>query len=212
MKKSILISLGIVAALGASTSIYAYTAEQPLVTNVNESSISESTPSDLEGVVNESDFTANQLPEPVTVNIDIENASTDDIHIPLDLADRTMSQANISTASNNSIEKLVLVNETDWGTNVDKRVVYATKSGSEVTFFQVDRDPNVSIDYFKNLSIYDSSEVSVIDINGFQAVTTDEGPRKTVHIVTNDHVFTVGTVYEDVTLDYLIELAKEIKE
>lgn len=213
MKKSFLISLGIVAALGASTSIYAYTAEQPIVTNVNESSISESTPSDLESDVNASNFNTNELSAPVTVNI--ENTSTDGIHIPLDLADRAMSQANRSiTSSNNSIDKLVGATSTDWGTNVETQVIYALESGSEVEFYQsnVSNSPEASIEYFKNLSLYDPNEVSVIDINGFQAVIEDGSPRKTVHLVTNDHVFTVVSIYDDVTLDYLIELAKEIKE
>lgn len=212
MKKSILLSIGIAAALGASTSIYAYsTVEQTLETNVRDSSISEMIPAEMESNVIENTFTANELSAPLTpVTVNIETSSYDDLHIPLDLADRAMSHTNRITSSN-PIKELVLATATDWGTNIEKQVIYALESGSEVQLFQADLSPNVSIEYFKNLSIYDPAEVSVIDINGFQAVIEDGSPRKTVHLVTNGHVYTVGSIYEDVSLEYLIEVAKEIK-
>ncbi|OOC62006.1 hypothetical protein [Paenibacillus ihbetae] len=212
MKKSILLSIGIVAALGASTSIYAYSAvEQSLETNVQDSSVSGTKPADPEHDVIENISPANELSAPLTpVTVDIENRSIDDLHIPLDLADRAMSLTN-RIISSNPIKELVLATATDWGTNNEKRVIYALESGSEVQLFQADLSPNVSIDYFKNLSIYDPAEVSVIDIHGFQAVIEDGSPRKTVHLVTNEHVYIVVSVYEDVSLDYLIEVAKQIK-
>jgi|GEM_PF-1693799 len=214
MKKTILLSIGIVAALGASTSIYAYSAvEQSLETNVQDSSISESIPADTESNVIENTSTANELSAPLTpVTVNIENSSYDDLHIPLDLADRAMSRTNRIT-SGNPIKELVLAHATDWGTEIEIQVIYALENGSKIEIYQSDvsSTPEASIEYFKNLSLYDPAEVSVIDIHGFQAVIEDGNPRKTVHLVTNDHVYTVVSFYKDVSLEYLIEVAKEIK-
>lgn len=212
MKKSILLSIGIAAALGASTSIYAYSAvEQSLETKVQDSSISETIPAEMESNVIENTSPANELPAPLKpVTVNIEHSSYEDLHIPLDLADRAMFHTNRITSSN-PIKELVLARATDWGTNNEIQVIYALESGSEVQLFQADLSPNVSIDYFKNLSIYDPAELSVIDIHGFQALIEDGSPRKTVHLVTNEHVYIVVSVYEDVSLEYLIEVAKEIK-
>lgn len=212
MKKSILISLGLVAALGASTTIYAYTSEQPPETNINESSISEFTPINTESNVVENTPITNKTFEPITVNID--SVSKDDIHIPLDLENNNQTISRSVDITNNPIDKLVLAHSTDWGTDTELRVIYALESGSEVEFYQSDiaHSTDEAIEYFKNQELYDPNEVSVININGFPAVVEDGSPRKTVHLITNDHIYTVVSIYDDVSIDYLLELAKEIKE
>ncbi|MBD7968699.1 MULTISPECIES: hypothetical protein [Paenibacillus] len=139
-------------------------------------------------------------------------------HIPLDLVNKPLSSNTISKAVVSEISENPIVDlnalATDYGNEVQTRVDYKLKSGSEIQIFQNDIQgtPESTVEMFKNSDLYASSEIYVEEINGHKAVIVDGEPRKVVNLVSNDHLYVIFSVDLDVSADYLKEVAKQIIE
>ncbi len=129
------------------------------------------------------------------------------------LSSNTISKAVVSEISENPIVDLNAL-ATDYGNEVQTRVDYKLKSGSEIQIFQNDIQgtPESTVEMFKNSDLYASSEIYVEEINGHKAVIVDGEPRKVVNLVSNDHLYVIFSVDLDVSADYLKEVAKQIIE
>ncbi|WIV20294.1 hypothetical protein QPK24_06260 [Paenibacillus polygoni] len=136
-------------------------------------------------------------------------------HIPLDLVGKPLSSKSKAAVTEISENPIIDLNAlaTDFGDEIQTRVDYKLKSGSEIQIFQNDIQgtQESTVEYFKNSEYYDAAKISVEEINGYKAVIIDDQP-KVVYIVSNDHLYVIATVDPDVTVDYLKAVAMQIHE
>lgn len=137
-------------------------------------------------------------------------------NLPLNLAESNELSKFSKSENKNPIAELFYQNTQDWGTDVAQRVDYKLESGSIISVHQSEYAPQTSVedtvDYFMNIEVYDPAHLSTQEINGFKAVISDEPQRKMVHLMGEDFVYTIATVYPDVELNYLLDIADLIQE
>ncbi|WP_160036957.1 hypothetical protein [Paenibacillus sp. An7] len=137
-------------------------------------------------------------------------------NLPLNLAESNELSKFSKSENKNPIVELFFQNTQDWGTDVAQRVDYKLESNSIISVHQSEYAPQTSVqntvDYFMNIEVYDPAHLSTQEINGFKAVVSDEPQRKMVHVMGDDFVYTIATVYPDVELNYLLDIAQLIQE
>ncbi|WP_127595856.1 DUF4367 domain-containing protein [Paenibacillus lautus] len=135
--------------------------------------------------------------------VDIADVSVADIHIPLlkDNASATLSSSGLTRINIQALQK-------EYGLHL--RSLLTTTDGDEIRIFQVDANMGVS-DAIESLKADYSPETSeLIEINGLKALYVDGEVRKVVHLISEDHLYTISA--NTATLEELMDIAKQIHE
>lgn len=150
----------------------------------------------------------------VTIN-PISTVPNDQIHIPLDLANpNAISKYSVDVTDDNPISELLGSYSTDYGNGlIEVNANYILESGSAVDFIQVPLNisPEEAVDFYTS-GIYSDAEVTTGEINGYKVVYVKGEARKAVHMMSEKYAYTINTVFDDVSIEYLEELAKLIIE
>ncbi|GIO89838.1 hypothetical protein J31TS3_10650 [Paenibacillus lactis] len=141
---------------------------------------------------------------------DISAIPEDEIHIPLNLAKQTATLSS-SEVNQNPIVDLVGAYSTNNGIGFEIVANYNLSSGAAVDLIQSASNvtQQEAIDYY-NSGIYSDANINVSNINGLPAILVEGQHRKVIHIISNDYVYSVLTVFDEVSIDYLLEVAKQI--
>jgi len=142
---------------------------------------------------------------------DISAIPEDEIHIPLNLAKQTATLSKSSEINQNPIVDLVGAYSTNNGIGFEIVANYNLSSGAAVDFIQSASNvtQQEAIDYYTS-GIYSDANIDVSNINGLPAILVEGQHRKVIHIISNDYVYSVLTVFDEVSIDYLLEVAKQI--
>lgn len=150
----------------------------------------------------------------ITIN-PISTVPSDEIHIPLDLANSNAvsNYSRSTTTTNNPITKLLGSYVTESAEGNEVRANYILESGSAVDIMQVPLNisPDSAVAFYTS-GIYPDAEVTTGEINGFKAVYVNGEYRRAIHLISDNYAYTINTVFQDVNIDYLENVAKLIKE
>lgn len=136
---------------------------------------------------------------------DISTIPEDEIHIPLNLAKQTAT-LSYSEVNQNPIVDLVGAYSTNNGVGFEIVANYNLSSGAAVDLIQ----SASNITQQEAINYYTSGIYSDANINGLPAILVEGQHRKVIHIISNDYVYSVLTVFDEVSIDYLLEVAKQI--
>ncbi|EHB54509.1 hypothetical protein [Paenibacillus lactis] len=141
---------------------------------------------------------------------DISTIPEDEIHIPLNLAKQTAT-LSYSEVNQNPIVDLVGAYSTNNGVGFEIVANYNLSSGGAVDLIQSASNitQQEAINYYTS-GIYSDANINVSNINGLPAILVEGQHRKVIHIISNDYVYSVLTVFDEVSIDYLLEVAKQI--
>lgn len=135
--------------------------------------------------------------------VDIADVPVADIHIPLlkDNASATLSSSGLNRINIQALQK-------EYGLHL--RSLLTTADGDEICISQVDANMGVSdaIESLKKSYYLETSELT--EINGLKALYVDGEVRKVVHLISDDHLFTISA--NTATLEELMDIAKQIHE
>lgn len=133
--------------------------------------------------------------------IDIADVPEADIHVPLlkDNAAALLSSLGLSQQNIQALQK-------EYGLHL--RSLLTNTDGDEIRISQVDASMGVSdaIESLKRSYYLETSELT--EINGLTTLYVNGEFRKVVHLISNDHLFTVSS--STATLDQLMDIAKLI--
>lgn len=135
--------------------------------------------------------------------IDLAVVPEADIHIPLlkDHAAALLSSLGLTQQNIQALQK-------EYGLHL--RSLLTTTDGDEIRISQVDANMGVS-DAIESLKADYSPETSELtEINGLKALYVDGEVRKVVHLISNDHLYTISA--NTATLEELMDIAKQIRE
>ncbi|WP_454193939.1 hypothetical protein [Paenibacillus sp. Marseille-Q7038] len=202
MNKKFLASI-ITAALLVGGSTYTYTtfaSEANYSSNVAEKSTLENT----------------EIQEDHNVTIKpISTVPNDQIHIPLDLANPSVIEKySADITDDNPISELLGSYTTDYGDDsIEVSANYILESGSAVDFIQVPLNitPEEAVDFYTS-GVYSDAEITTGEVNGYKVVYVKGEASKAIHMMSERHAYTINTVFDDVSIEYLEELAKLITE
>lgn len=132
--------------------------------------------------------------------INIGDIPAEDIHIPI-------SENQVSRSSGLSLVNTEAL-QREYGLHI--RSSYSTADGNQIRISQTDalKDIPKVIESLKR--DYSLETVEITEINGTTALYVDGESRRVVHLITKDHLFTVGS--STATLDELMNIATQIQE
>ncbi|MPY20060.1 DUF4367 domain-containing protein [Paenibacillus glucanolyticus] len=133
--------------------------------------------------------------------VDITDIPAADIHIPL-------PEDKLSLQSSELTQNNFQAMQREYGLHL--RSLFTTADGDQIRVSQTDARKEVSavIESLKN--DYSLETVELTEINGFTTLYVDGEFRKVVHLISNDHLFTIAS--STATLDQLMDIAKQIHE
>ncbi|KOP65905.1 hypothetical protein AMS62_12160 [Bacillus sp. FJAT-18019] len=133
--------------------------------------------------------------------VDITDIPAADIHIPLPEDKLSLQSSEITQNNFQAMQR-------EYGLHL--RSLFTTADGDQIRVSQTDARKDISavIESLKN--DYSLETVELTEINGFTTLYVDGEFRKVVHLISNDHLFTVAS--STATLDQLIDIAKQIHE
>jgi hypothetical protein len=135
--------------------------------------------------------------------IDLADVPEADIHIPL-LKDNAVALLSSLGLTQQNIQAL----QKEYGLHL--RSLLTTTDGDEIRISQADANKGVS-DAIESLKADYSPETSELtEINGLKALYVDGEVRKVVHLISDDHLFTISA--NTATLEELMDIAKQIRE
>ncbi|MEK4976280.1 DUF4367 domain-containing protein [Bacillus sp. FSL K6-6540] len=141
------------------------------------------------------------LQDPET--IDLADVPETDIHIPL-LKDNSAALLSSLGLTRQNVQAL----QREYGLHI--RSLLTTTDGDEIRINQVDANMGVSdaIESLKTDYYPETSELT--EVNGLKALYVDGEVRKVVHLISDDHLFTISA--NTASLEELMDIAKQIQE
>ncbi|MFB4322712.1 DUF4367 domain-containing protein [Priestia sp. BR_2] len=135
--------------------------------------------------------------------IDLADVPEADIHIPL-LKDNAAALLSSLGLTQQNIQAL----QREYGLHL--RSLLTTTDGDEIRINQVDANMGVSdaIESLKTDYYPETSELT--EVNGLKALYVDGEVRKVVHLISDDHLFTISA--NTASLEELMDIAKQIHE
>ncbi|KOR76000.1 hypothetical protein [Paenibacillus solani] len=132
--------------------------------------------------------------------VDIIDIPAADIHIPLPEDKLSLQSSELTLNNFQAIQR-------EYGLHL--RSLFTTADGDQIRVSQTDTRKDISavIESLKNSYL---ETVELTEINGFTTLYVDGEFRKVVHLISNDHLFTVAS--STATLDQLMDIAKQIHE
>ncbi|MGG3506575.1 DUF4367 domain-containing protein [Paenibacillus lautus] len=167
--------------------------EQNNEATLDSSSLDRQTNESLESTIGPGDL------EPGT--IDISDVPVEDVHIPL-------AENKVSLQSQGLTQNWVAAMQQEYGLHI--RAFYTSPEGTEILLSQVDATEVKPVVIEGLKKTYSRETVELTEINGLTTLYVDGETRKVVHLISDDHFFTIQT--PNGTIDQLMTIANQIHE
>ncbi|MGC6585134.1 DUF4367 domain-containing protein [Paenibacillus sp. Dod16] len=179
---------------------HAVEASSPTEQNTNSSVVNDSVSTGQETIEIKPETTVGPGVPPEGL-VDITDIPAADIHIPLsgDIA---------SLQSTGLTQEYVQAVQKEYGLHITSS--FKSADGDEILVHQTDATKDIPYVIESLKEDYSLETVEITEVNGISTLYVDGEVRKVVHLITNDHLFSI--ISNTATIDELMDIAKQIHE